>query len=384
MRSVGATPFLLGFGTAALLACVSLALILGLGLAPTAAPPLKSFRGVSPGGMATCYRARTALTGWHRSERRPIMLGVPDQTSRSFRVAFTVLVAGLLTVLSSSVAPAQAPQKDDKSSTVRTPDGLTIAVQEWGNPNGPEILFIHGFSQSHLSWVKQTRSDLARDFRMITYDIRGHGGSDKPLEPAFYKESKRWADEVQAVIDGTGLRRPVLVGWSYAGRIIGDYLTHYGDGRIAGIDFVGATTKSGPGLFGPGVGALAAMSSEDLSTNIGATIDFLRFCTAKPLPPDEFSTVLAFNMMVPPKVRAAMGGRPADYEEVLKKVSVPVLVTHGTEDQLVLVAMGRYTVSVVKGARGSFYDKVGHSTFWEDPARFNGELAAFVRASTGR
>ena len=41
-----------------------------------------------------------------------------------------------------------------KPITVKTPDGLTISAQEWGNPAGPEILFIHGFSQSHLSWMR--------------------------------------------------------------------------------------------------------------------------------------------------------------------------------------------------------------------------------------
>jgi len=40
------------------------------------------------------------------------------------------------------------------SFTVKTPDGVNISAQEWGNPNGKEIVFIHGFMQSHLSWAK--------------------------------------------------------------------------------------------------------------------------------------------------------------------------------------------------------------------------------------
>src|SRR5580704_16584338 len=104
--------------------------------------------------------------------------------------------------------------KKYKPLVVRTPDGVTIAAQEWGNPSGSEILFIHGFSQASLSWQRQVESDLAKEFRMVTYDLRGHGNSDKPLEREKYKEPKPWADEVQAVMDVAKLKRPVLVGWS--------------------------------------------------------------------------------------------------------------------------------------------------------------------------
>jgi pimeloyl-ACP methyl ester carboxylesterase len=129
------------------------------------------------------------------------------------RALAVALVAGGL----SAVSPAQA-QGPTRNVAVTTPDGVRISAQEWGNPQGPEILLIHGFSQSHLSWLRQVRSDLAREFRMVTYDARGHGYSDKPAAPEYYKEARRWADEVQAVIDQVGLRKPVLVGWSYGGR----------------------------------------------------------------------------------------------------------------------------------------------------------------------
>ena len=119
-----------------------------------------------------------------------------------------------------------AQENKFKEVWVKTPDGLTISAQDWGNPTGPEIVFIHGFSQSHLSWIKQVTGELAKDFHMVTYDLRGHGNSDKPLEPERYKDSKAWADELQAVMDATGIKRPVLAGWSYGGRIMADYLTH--------------------------------------------------------------------------------------------------------------------------------------------------------------
>ena len=61
-----------------------------------------------------------------------------------------------------------------KPITVKTPDGLTISAQEWGNPAGPEILFIHGFSQSHLSWMRQTDGELGYfQTRFNVYDRFG-------------------------------------------------------------------------------------------------------------------------------------------------------------------------------------------------------------------
>src|ERR1700690_2962502 len=139
--------------------------------------------------------------------------------------------------------PALADGLKYKPIVVKTPDGLTIAAQEWGNPNGPEILFIHGFSQSYLSWMRQVDSDLAKEFHIVTYDLRGHGNSDKPEDPARYRDSKAWGDDVQAVMDDAGLKHPVLVGWSYAGRVISDYVTNRGSGGISGLNFVDASIK---------------------------------------------------------------------------------------------------------------------------------------------
>jgi non-heme chloroperoxidase len=250
-----------------------------------------------------------------------------------------------------------------KPINVKTPDGLTISAQEWGNPAGPEILFIHGFSQSHLSWIRQVDSDLAKEFRIVTYDLRGHGNSDKPLDAARYRDSKAWGDEVQAVIDAAGLKRPVLVGWSYAGRVISDYLSTHGAGQIAGINFVDAPIKVDPALIGDNLKNLPLMASEDLLTNITATRTFLHGCFSKQPTADDYETMLAFNMMVLPKVRAGLSGRPLDATEMMSKLKLPVLVTHGAEDRNARLGAGQYTASVIPGAKLSVYDGIGHSPF---------------------
>jgi pimeloyl-ACP methyl ester carboxylesterase len=186
---------------------------------------------------------------------------------------------------------------------------------------------------------------------------------------------------VQAVIDAAGLKRPVLVGWSYAGRVISDYLATEGAGKIAGIDFVDAPIKADPALIGDNLKNLPLMASEDLATNIAATRTFLHGCFSRQPSVDDFETMLAFNMMVPPKVRAGLSGRPLDATEMMSKLSLPVLVTHGAEDRNAKLGAGQYTEATIPGAKLSVYEGIGHAPFYEDAPRFNSELAAFVRAA---
>jgi len=74
-------------------------------------------------------------------------------------------------------------------------------------------------------------------------DIRGHGLSDKPHEG--YADSKLWADDVNAAIKTLRLDHPILVGWSYGPLVILDYIRHYGEDGISGINFIGGITKLG-------------------------------------------------------------------------------------------------------------------------------------------
>lgn len=258
---------------------------------------------------------------------------------------------------------------------VKTPDGLSIAVQKWGNPQGPEILFIHGLSQSHLSWAAQIQSDLAERFRIVTYDLRGHGASNKPSEAKYYVEGRRWGDELKAVIDGAGLKRPVVVGWSLGGLVMTNYLRAYGDQGLAGVVFVAAVTRFDPALLG----SVPPLASEDLSTRLGAMRQFLRDCFVVPPPPAQFETMLAYNAMVPIELHASvrhMSHEGAD--EALRGLSIPALVIQGAEDRLVKSAMSTRTASLVRGARLSIYEGVGHAPFYEASARFNADLAGFV------
>src|SRR5215467_299829 len=121
--------------------------------------------------------------------------------------------------------------------------GVRLNVVEEGNPQGRPILFLHGVSQCSLQWSRQMDSSLAGTYRLVAMDMRGHGLSDKPREG--YNDSKLWADDVNAVIQSLKLDHPVLSGWSYGPLLFLDYIRHYRDDRIGGLQFIGGVSKLG-------------------------------------------------------------------------------------------------------------------------------------------
>ena len=268
---------------------------------------------------------------------------------------------------------------------VRGGGGLRLHVREWGNRDDPSLLFIHGWSQSQLCWARQTSGPLAERFHLVTFDNRGHGMSEKPLDVGGYVDAQLWADDVAAVIEHTALDRPVLVASSYGGFIVCDYLRAYGAQTVAGINLAGAAVMMTPRFDHIGPGFLDHAPDAcvpDLSTNIAAIQRFLRACTAEPLSLAEWSTSLCWNMVVPPAVRGALISRQIDGTDVLSALTVPVLVTHGRADTLVLPSMAEHVLAVCNTAVASWYDGVGHLPFIEDPTRFDRELAEFAaRAS---
>jgi len=269
---------------------------------------------------------------------------------------------------------------DRRKTTVTTPDGVEIVLEEAGNPLGQEIVFIHGFSVSRLCWTKQLRGILARDFRMVAYDLRGHGESGKPADPTSYRDGRRWADELAAVIEAAKMRKPVLVAWSYAGRIVADYLRHFGTGAIAGLNIVGAKTNSDPAFNAPLLAPhQLAMASDDLETNVRGTIAFVEACARK-WDASDFVQCVAAAMVVPPYVRAALLGRPLDADELYRAIDIPVLFTHGLHDPIAPVAAAQHGHAITPNSRLSIFENAGHAPFMEDPGRFNRELADFVRS----
>jgi pimeloyl-ACP methyl ester carboxylesterase len=272
-----------------------------------------------------------------------------------------------------------------QTHTVKGGGGLQLHVRDWGRADAPPILFIHGWSANHLCWAKQYESALADEFRLVAYDLRGHGMSDAPLEPEHYTYGELWADDVAAIIEQLQLDRPVLVGWSYGAFIIGDYVRAHGQDRIAAIDLVGGAVKLGEGAFGVLIGPgfldhFADLTAPDLPTNIRAMRAFVKGLTFEPLPDAEFETVLCSSIVVPARIRANLAAREIDIDDVLRALHVPLLVSHGRADSVTLPAAAEHILAILPTAQASWYDGVGHAPHLEAPERFNRELAALTRA----
>lgn len=264
-------------------------------------------------------------------------------------------------------------------------DDTRLHVREWGDPAGTGILFLHGWSQADACWNRQVTGPLADRFRLVTMDLRGHGRSDKPPDPAAYANDRLWADDVAAVITATGLDRPVIVAWSYAGLVVGDYLRVHGDRAIAGIDLVGAAVMLRPPAFdhvGPGfLDHVGDLCRADLETSVPALRRFLRAATVKPLDDGQVAAAMCWTMLTPPAVRGALLARDVDVTGALAQSAVPILVTHGRQDTVVLPTMSEHVVASCATARASWFEASGHLPFLEEAERFDRELSAFADSS---
>jgi pimeloyl-ACP methyl ester carboxylesterase len=267
-----------------------------------------------------------------------------------------------------------------KHHTITGGGGARLHLIEAGNQRGQPILFIHGVSQSSLAWERQLSSDLAQRYRLVAMDLRGHGSSDRP--PAGYDDSRLWADDVDAVIRELDLDRPVLSGWSYGPLVILDYIRHYGEDRVGGIQFVGGITKLGseaavsvlepefltlvPGFF-----------SQDVEEAVRSLAGLLRLCFASEPSAAELYTMLGYGVSVPPFVRQALLARVLDNDDLLPTLRVPVLITHGARDAIVKQNAVEHHHAAIPHAQIDIIAGAGHAPFWDDPASFNGRLGAF-------
>lgn len=258
--------------------------------------------------------------------------------------------------------------------------GTQLHLVETGRRGGRPILFLHGFSQCSLAWMRQLHSGLAGEHRLLAMDLRGHGLSARP--DAGYADSRLWAEDIAAAIHRLRLHAPILCGWSYGALVILDYLRHFGEVDVGGIHFVGAVTRLG------GERALAALSPEfvalipgllacDTEQNVENMSALMRLSFNGLAASDRYR-MLGYSLSVPPRVRNALFARTLDNDDLLTTLCRPLLITHGSRDAVVRPEAVERHCQLVPHARVHWMDGCGHAPFWDQADAFNRRLRAFA------
>ena len=218
----------------------------------------------------------------------------------------------------------------------------------------------------------------------MAYDLRGHGMSQAPSSRSATPTPSCGPTTWPPSSSSSAWNGRCWSAWSYGGYIICDYLRAHGQDRIGAIDFAGGATKLGPAAFGTLIGPgfldhFADFTADDLPTNIRGMRGLVAAFAATPLPADDVETLLCSAMTVPARIRANLGAREIDGDDVLRTLRVPLLVSQGRADTIVLPAMAEHILATCPTAEASWYEGVGRTPFLEDPERFNRELAALAR-----
>lgn len=292
---------------------------------------------------------------------------------------------GALIVALALLAASPAAFAGTEDYTVTAPDGVVLAVQEAGDPRGAPIIFVHGLLGSRLNWNKQLQDPRLQHYRLITYDLRGHGLSGKPAEADFYTDGRRWADDLAAIIESTQAHKPVLVGWSLGGAVISNYLAAYGDRGIAGAVYVDGVIELKPEQIVAHPEVYRDMIASDLKTHLDGERAFLRLCFHRQPDATTFSLLLASAALASWDMQRAVQSMTVDADEGLSKAEVPLLLIYGAQDALVKAkpSIAR-AKSLNPRIQSKLYAASGHAPFLEEPERFNGDLLDFIRSAVSR
>ena len=271
--------------------------------------------------------------------------------------------------------------------TITTRDGTEIFYKDWGT--GQPIVFSHGWPLSADDWDAQMMFFLNRGYRVIAHDRRGHGRSTQTGDG---HDMDHYADDLASLTEHLGLEDAIHVGHSTGGGEVVHYLARHGQGRVAKAAIISAVpplmvkTDANPNglpksVFDDFQAQLAAGRSQfyyDIAS--GPFYNFNK-PGAKP------SQAVVWNWWR----QGMMGGAKAHYDgivafsqtdftEDLKKITVPVLVMHSEDDQIVpYVAAGPLSAKLLKNGLLKTYKGYPHGMPTTHADVVNADLIAFIK-----
>jgi non-heme chloroperoxidase len=275
-----------------------------------------------------------------------------------------------------------------KMSTITTKDGVTIFFKDWGK--GQPIVFSHGWPLSADDWDAQMMFFLGQGFRVVAHDRRGHGRSSQTADG---HDMDHYADDLAAVIVHLDLRNAVHVGHSTGGGEVAHYLGRHGESRVAKAVLISAVppimVKSAANPGGTPKEVFDGLQAQ-LAAN---RAQFYRDLPAGPFygfnrPGAKVSEGVIQNWWR----QGMMGGIKAHYDGIvafsqtdftpdLKKITVPTLVMHGDDDQIVPYAdAGPLSAKLVKNATLKTYKGFPHGMCTTEAGTINADLLAFIKS----
>ena len=244
--------------------------------------------------------------------------------------------------------------------------GVEIAYEVLGD--GPPLLLIQGLGYGGRGWGP-TLDALAEDFRVVAFDNRGYGASDRPAGP--YTVAELAADAV-AVLDAAGIERADVVGASLGGMIAQELVLARPE-RVDRLVLQGAT-PGGPRAYAMPARTVALFGE---AASLGPAVALRRFvenALADDAPGELVDRVVAYraaNLPDPAGWRAqAAAGMGFDAFDRLGRIEAPTLVVHGTEDAVVDVRNAELLAERIPHAALALFPGTGHLFFWEEPERF--------------
>jgi pimeloyl-ACP methyl ester carboxylesterase len=261
-----------------------------------------------------------------------------------------------------------------------------LHVDDTGGPGRPVVL-IHGWPLSGESWKDQVPALQQAGYRVITYDRRGFGRSDKPKSGYSYDTL---TDDLHAVLTGLGLDDATLVGFSMGGGEVARYFTKYGAERLHSVVFASAVPpfmmQSAGNPEGPLTKAEAAKMSASLTAGQDSFYDDFTtqfFSANGQLKVTEAERQEALALCRQASKAAALACMTAfgttDFRDDLPKVSVPVLVLHGDSDQTVpFEGSGQRTHEAIQGSQLHLIAGGPHGCNVSHAQEFNQALLTFL------
>jgi non-heme chloroperoxidase len=270
--------------------------------------------------------------------------------------------------------------------SVTARDGTRIHITDWGH--GAPVVFSHGWPLSGDAWEDQMLFLANHGYRVIAHDRRGHGRSSQPWHG---NDMDTYADDLATVLDTLDLTGAALVGHSTGGGEVARYIGRHGTGRVAKAVLVGAVTPQM--MVSPnnpeGVpmevfdGIRAGVQADRAQFFLDLTMPFFGF-NRDGAKVSEGMRQSFLRQGLQCSIKSAYACikqfSETDFSEDLKKMTVPTLVVHGDDDQIVPIATtARRAVELLPQGRLSVYEGAGHGLPLTHKDKLNAELLAFLR-----